>query len=94
MVRTETTQIGLEALNPVEIKPGIVLKQGVYPGVRIVRHLETHQGLSEVGGGAQYKIILTAEQLVEMGDKPQRSLSGEDIDVTKAVRALELTVVS
>jgi hypothetical protein len=68
MIKTHTTRINFEVHEPVEIKSGIFLPPGTYPGVRTETYFETHQGQSPVGKGPKYTLELTVTKFVDSGE--------------------------
>jgi hypothetical protein len=68
MIQTHTTRINFEVCEQVEIKPGIFLPPGTYPGVRVETYLETHQGPSSIGKGPKYMLELTVTKFIDSGE--------------------------
>jgi hypothetical protein len=68
MIQTHTTRINIEVREQVEIKPGIFLPPGTYPGVRVETYLETHQGRSSIGKGPKYMLELTVTKFIDSGE--------------------------
>jgi hypothetical protein len=89
--RLETRNVLLTATAPIELRPGLTMPAGTYPGLMQRTALSTHGGISWTA--PQYKIAFSAEELSAMGAENLRSnLAGEGFTVTEFVRNGQIAV--
>ena len=84
MQRLRSQTVRLNSIEPIELKPGIVLPPGRHLATKIRRRLQTWSGGSS-WSAPQFIMEFTADQLAHMGaTKTEKPVS--KIDVTKFVR--------
>ena len=84
MRRVRTRTVRLEAMQAVELEPGVVLPPGYYAATKTRIGEETMSGLS--WAALQFSLEFTAAQLVELGVKGSTSRIFVRYDVTTFVR--------
>jgi hypothetical protein len=88
--RLQTRAVMLEAKQPVELEPGVVLPPGYHTANETRSSLETVSG-DVIWTEPEYNIELTADQLARIGAKGAASRIFVRYSVTKFVRLGQLT---
>jgi hypothetical protein len=80
MQKVQGTAVRFKVARAIELEPGIVLRPGVYTGIKTRTRVDSIGGVSWTP--SQYKLEFTADQLTSM----KQNLIAKNIDVTKFVR--------
>jgi hypothetical protein len=84
MQKVQGTAVRFKVARAIELEPGIVLRPGVYTGIKTRTRVDSIGGVSWTP--SQYKLEFTADQLARMGAQQKPNLIAKNIDVTKFVR--------
>ena len=90
MQKVQSTAVRFKVARAIELEPGLVLRPGVYTGIKTRTRVDSIGGVSWTP--SQYKLEFTADQLTSMGAQVKPNLIAKNIDVTKFVRLGKLRV--
>jgi hypothetical protein len=78
--------VRMTVMKNVELESGVVIPPGIYPGTSSQTSIETNDK-GTILTEPEYRLELTADQLVSMGGQTARDLVSSEFDVTKFVQS-------
>jgi hypothetical protein len=81
----------MTVMKNVELESGVVIPPGIYPGTSSQTSIETNDK-GTILTPPEYRLELTADQLVSMGGRTTRDLVSSEPDVTKFVQSGDILV--